>query len=499
LVWLVLPALTRYALRDRTTSPGHRTTAGPARRRLVAEAALLLLAAAGVLALRVRGTASGPDPLLAAVPALLGLVTVAVLVRCLPPPLRLLARWAVRRRGAVALLAPARAARDAPARALALLVLVVTLAGAVFGQLVTGTLADGRREAAAWRAGADAAFLGAARHPGIAGQLARTDGVRGTVHVRQLRVDATTSADGDRYGVASLLAVDAARLRALAPGSRTARALDAARVTGPARGGETPVLATDGRVGDVLTHTLHGQRRRLRIVGTLPETVLHDPALGPLRGSTTSRDRLLLTDNRALGDIAPDDFEQTALLLYGPRLDVAALRALVPRVGAHAATGELRVRAEEEAEAAADGTVRVLVAAHTATTALTALLALLALVLDLTLSAPERTRTTAYLRTLGMPARSASALHVLQLLPLVLAAVAGGTALGLALPELLGPALSLRDVTGGPAAPAAGPDPVSVAALGGGLTLLVAVAAGLETFRARRRGAGAVLRLTEER
>ncbi|NEC29793.1 hypothetical protein G3I20_25210, partial [Streptomyces sp. SID8111] len=288
-------------------------------------------------------------------------------------------------------------------------------------------------------------------------------------------------------------------LRALAPGSPAARALDAARVTGPARGGGTPVLATDGRVGDVLTHTLHGQRRRLRIVGTLPETVLHDPALGPLRSSTTSRDRLLLTDNRALGDIAPDDFEQTALLLYGPRLDVAALRALVPQAGAHAATGELRVRAEEEAEAAADGTVRVLVAAHTATTALTALLALLALVLDLTLSAPERTRTTAYLRTLGMRARSASALHVLQLLPLVLAAVAGGTALGLALPELLGPALSLRDFTGGPTAPAAGADPVSVAALGGGLTLLVAVAAALETITARRRGAGAVLRLTEER
>ncbi|MFD6437560.1 FtsX-like permease family protein, partial [Streptomyces venezuelae] len=103
--------------------------------------------------------------------------------------------------------------------------------------------------------------------------------------------------------------------------------------------------------------------------------------------------------------------------------------------------------------------------AHTACTALAVLLALVALVLELLLSAPARGRTTAYLRTLGLGGRAASALHLLQLLPLVLAAVAGGVALGLALPSLLGPALDLREFTGGPAAPVRHVDALFTAAL----------------------------------
>ncbi|MEV8593296.1 hypothetical protein [Streptomyces sp. NPDC052012] len=500
-LWLLLPAFTWYALRDRAAptrrdpAPSHR-----AGRRLVAELVTLLLAAAGVAALRARGTsaAAGPDPLLAAVPALLGLVTVAVLVRCYPLPVRLLARWTARGRGAVALIAFARAAKEAPARALALLVLVVTLAGAVFGGLVAGSLADGRRATAAWQVGADASFLG--HHPDVAERLTRVRGVRHTVHVRQLRVDPTSATSGERHGVASLLGVDGDRLRAASPGSRAARALAAAGIdgTGPA-GPDIPVLATGARTGDVLTITSHGRELRLRVAGALPETVLRDPALGPVRTSTTARDRMLLTDNRALASIDPGDFEQTALLLYGPRLDVRELRSIVPRAASGAAVGELRVRAEEETDAASDGMVRVLVAAHTGCTALAVALALLALVLDLLLSAPARGRTAAFLRTLGLGRRATSALHLLQLLPMVLAAVVGGTALGMALPALLGPALQLREFTGGPFAPTADPDLLLTAALGAGCGVLVLIAVGVETWWGRRRRLGAVLRLTEER
>ncbi|WP_151476099.1 hypothetical protein [Streptomyces albicerus] len=501
LVWLLLPALTWYALRDRTAQSRHRTTAHTAGRRIVAEAGILLLAAAGVAALRARGTTgdAGPDPLLAAVPALLGLVTVVVLLRCYPLPVRLLARWSARRRGAVALIALSRAAKEAPARALALLVLVVTLAGAVFGGIVAGTLAEGRRAAAAWHAGADASFLGASRTPDIAERLTRVRGVRDTVQVRQLRVDPTSATSGERYGIASLLGVDGAKLRALAPGSDAARALESAGLSGPGRDREIRVLATHARTGDVLTISSHGTKLRLRVVGGLPDAVLRDPALGPIRSSTTARDRMLLTDNRALTAIHAGDFEQSALLLYGPRIDAEALRALVPKARSGTAVGELRIRTEEEAEAAADGMVRVLGTAHTACTALAVLLALLALVLELMLSAPARGRTTAYLRTLGLGSRATSALHLLQLLPLVLAAIVGGTALGLTLPTLLGPALQLREFTGGPAAPAVEPDLLLTAALGAGLGVLVVAAVGVETWIGRRRGLGAVLRIAEER
>ncbi|MFI6279745.1 FtsX-like permease family protein [Streptomyces sp. NPDC050988] len=497
LVWLLLPALTWHALRDRFARTGDGPVPFAAGRRLTAEAVVLLLAAAGVVALRTRGTAAeaGPDPLLAAVPALLGLATVAVLVRCYPLPVRVLARLSARRRGVVALIALSRAAKEAPARALALLVLVVTLAGAVFGGLVAGTLVEGRREAAAWQVGADASYLGAHRSTAVAERLAQVRGVRETVRVRQLRVDPTSATSGSRYGIASLVGVDGARLRAAAPGSPAARALQAAGLTGPRSGTDIRVLATGARAGDLLTLTLHGRKQRLRVAGPLPDAVLRDPALGPLRGTTPPRERLLLADNRDLTAIGASDFEGSSLLLYGPHLDVRTLRSLVPRATHDTAVGELRIRSEEQADAAADGMIGVLRAAHTACTALAVLLALLALVLDLLLSAEARGRTTAYLRTLGLGGRATTGLHLLQLMPMVVAAVVGGTALGLTLPALLGPALDLREFTGGPAAPALHPDLLLTVVLGVGLGVLVVVAVGVETWMGRRRGLGAVLRL----
>ncbi|MFD3310550.1 hypothetical protein [Streptomyces sp. NPDC058694] len=499
LVWLLLPALTWYALRDRSARTGHGTVPFAAGRRLTVEGVVLLLAAAGVIALRSRGTATdagGPDPLLAAVPALLGLATVAVLVRCYPLPVRILARFSARRRGVVALIALSRAAKEAPARALALLVLVVTLAGAVFGGLVAGTLADGRRDAAAWQVGADASYLGAHRSPAIAERLAQVRGVSETVRVRQLRVDPTSATSGSRYGIASLVGIDGVRLRAAAPGSPAARALEAAGLTGPRQPGtDIRVLATGARAGDRLTLTSHGRTLRLYVAGPLPDDVLQDAALGPVRGTTPPRERLLLADNRDLTAIGASDFEGSALLLYGPRLDVQSLRSLVPRATNDTGVGELRIRSEEQADAAADGMIGVLRATHTTCTALAVLLALLALVLELLLSAEARGRTTAYLRTLGLGGRATAGLHLLQLLPMVLAAVAGGTALGLTLPALLGPALDLREFTGGPAAPTPHPDLLLTTALGAGLGLLVVVAVGVETWIGRRRGLGAVLRL----
>ncbi|MFH8559423.1 hypothetical protein [Streptomyces sp. NPDC017988] len=531
LCWLLLPVLTWGAVRDRAVL--RERAPGRAGRRLVAEAVVLLLAAGGVFALRARGIdgaagaagaggaagmsgadgadgatgvggvpggegvagALGPDPLLAAVPVLLGLAAVAVLVRCYPWPVRLAARWSGRGRGVVGLVALSRAAKEAPARGLALLVLVVTLAGAVFGGLVSGTLAEGRRSAAAWQVGADASFLGAGRDPDMAARLARARGVRETVAVRQLRVDPVSGTDGGRYGISSLIGVDAVKLREAAGSSAAARALRDAGLTGGDRGREIRVLASEGRAGDLLTFTRHGKEVRLRIAGPLPEGVERDPALGPVRGATEARQHLLLTDNRDLGSFAASEFEESALLLYGERLDAGALRSLVPRAAPGTATGELRIRTEEQAEADDDGLIAAVDTAHTACTALAVLLALLALVLELLLSAPARGRTAAYLRTLGLGGRATSALQLLQLLPMVLAALVGGVALGLALPALLGPALDLRVFTGGPTAPDRHVDALFTMALSAGLCVLVAVAVAVETWLGRRRGLGAVLRL----
>ncbi|MEV8022168.1 hypothetical protein AB0O76_38825 [Streptomyces sp. NPDC086554] len=492
--WLLLPLLTWWAVRDRALLRDRGSGGG---RRVVAEAGVVVVAAGGVLALRARGTTggSGDDPLLAAVPVLLGLATVVVLVRLYPLPVRLVARWSARWRGAVVLIALSRAAKEAPARALALLVLVVTLAGTVFGGLVTGTLTEGRRDAAAWRVGADASFLGAGRDSETAERLARARGVRETVTVRQLRVDPMSGTDGGRYGIASLVGVDGVKLRSAAGSSSAARALIDAGISGGGGSRDIRVLADAAGASDVLTITVHGKERRLRVVGPLPDAVKSDPALGPVRDGTEGREHLLLADNRDLEAFEASEFEESALLLYGPRLDPDRLRSVVPRSAPGAGGGELRIRAEEQAEADEDGLIAAVTAAHTECTAVAVLLALLALVLELLLSAPARGSTAARLRTLGLGGRAVAGLHLLQLLPLVLAAVAGGVTLGLTLPELLGPALDLREFTGGPTAPTLRTDALFTAVPAAGALALVAAAVGVETWLGRRRGLGAVLRL----
>ncbi|MEV0120403.1 hypothetical protein AB0I16_02425 [Streptomyces sp. NPDC050703] len=489
-----LPLLTWAALRDAALLRGR---AGRTGRRLVGEAAVLLLAAGGVFALRARGTggSAGPDPLVAAVPALLGVATVVLLVRCYPWPVRAAARWSAAGRGVVPLVALSRAAKEAPARGLALLVLVVTLAGAVFGGLVSGTLLEGRRAAAAWHVGADASFLGAGRDPAMAERLARARGVRETAAVRQLRVDPLSGTDGGRYGISSLVGVDTDALRDAGAGSAAARALADAGLDGGGGGGDIRVLASEGRAGELLTFTRHGKEKRIRIVGALPDDVARDPALGPVRGATEARQHLLLADSGDLKGFAASDFEEAALLLFGDRLDTAELRSLVPRAAPGAATGELRVLAEERAGAADDGLVAAVDSAHAGCTALAVVLALLALVIDLSLAAPSRGRVASYLRTLGLGGRAASALHLLQLLPMVCAAVVGGVALGLALPALLGPVVDLREFTGGPVVPERHVDVFFVAALGAGICVLVAAAVAVESRIGRGRRLGAVLRL----
>ncbi|WP_329173874.1 FtsX-like permease family protein [Streptomyces sp. NBC_01477] len=516
LAWLTLPALTLAAARDR----GSRTGRPPAVRRPVVEAAVLLLAAAGVLMLRAHGAGSGGlDVQLAVVPALLGAATVVLLVRIYPLPLRLLSRAAGARRGAVPLIALSRAAREAPGHALALLVLVTTLSTAVFGGLVARTVADGSRTAAVWSAGADAVVIGAGKDGTAEKSLTDVAGVRRATVVRSVVNQLTSDSDGARYSTTRVAGVDADVLGSAAPGSAAARALKAAGLAGrpapaPVKGRWVlPALATGdfagGRIGDTYATTLRNGTVAFRIVGALPEDTRRDPALGPLlsvyqhdAGRGESKDSatavaadspLLLVDSAELTMLGVTEFFDSAVLLYGPHLDAASLRAAGPRITG--AAGEVRIKAAELALASHDGLLRGVRRAYAATAVLAVLFALVALVLELLLSSRDRGRTASRLRTLGLPTRGIAAMNVLELLPMALAAVAGGVALGLVLPGILGPTLTLREFTGGPAAPALHTDYVLTAGLGLGLAALIAAAVAAETWAGRRRGLGAVLRL----
>ncbi|WBB62581.1 hypothetical protein O7599_08640 [Streptomyces sp. WMMC500] len=512
--WLVLPVLTWAAVRDRPPRRGgrggHPAGAG---RRVTAEAAVLLLAAAGVVALRVRGTtgAGASDPLVAAVPVLCGLAVVILLIRAYPPPLHLLARLAARRRGPLGLLALSRAARDAPGAVLSLLVLVATLGAAVFGGLVTGTVEEGRRDALAWRTGGADAVLTDASTPAADEALRRAPGVARAVRVRLVRTDLTGTGTGLGQRGAEVLAVDGAALRRADPGSAAAAAV--AGLGAPRRDAAgrlvLPVLAGGerARVRTGETYETEWPGVRVRVAGRLDGGAARDAAFGPLYGdggAAPGGDRpLLLADTAALAaadrERAADTPRGTAAVLYYGSASPAALRAAAPGTGHGSPYGRLLIAAEERAADRDDGVLGAIRGAHAACAALAAVLALLTLLVELLLSAPERARTTAYLRLLGLDPRGAAALGALQLLPLALAAAAGGLALGLALPAALGPALDLQPLTGGPAAPPRHADHVLTAALTLGLLALVAAAATADAVATRRSRRLAALRVGEDR
>lgn len=508
--WLLLPALTWAAVRDRRSG---RTARRPAGRRASAEAAVLLLAAAGAVALRVRGTSGGSasDPLVAAVPVLCGLAVVVLLIRTYPPPLRLLARLAARRRGPLGLLALSRAARDAPAAVLALLVLVATLGAAVFGGLVTGTVEEGRRDALDWRTGGADAVLTDAVNPAGDEALRRVPGVAHAVPVRLVRTELTSAATGLGQPGADLLAVDSAALGRADPGSAAAAAV--AGLGEPRRDGAgrlvLPVLAGGergaARTGE--TYETGWRGVRVRVAGRLAGDAVRDKAFGPLYGgrdAAPGADRpLLLADTAALAaadreraaDVPRGD---AAVLYYGAGATPAALRSAAPGTGVDSPYGELLIATEERTADRDDGVLGTIRAAHAVCAALAAVLALLTLLVELLLSAPERARTTAYLRLLGLDRRGATALGALQLAPLALTAAAGGLALGLALPAALGPALDLRALTGGPVDPPRRPDHLLTAALTLGLLALVAAAVAADAVASRRSRRLTALRVGED-
>ncbi|MFC1420533.1 hypothetical protein [Streptacidiphilus cavernicola] len=512
LAWALLPLLTWLAVREPGV-PRRRVRRGRrfAGRREVLELTALLLAVAGVVALRLRGATpvQGVDLEMSAVPVLVGLAGVLVLLRIYPPVLALLSRQARRGRGALAFVGLARAGRDATATGLALFVLVLTVATAVFGGMVARTVTDGVAVGVAWTTGGDAVALAAgnqtptptpASSPVIAvGEQSRS-------------LSLTASRDGASVTGVLTVTVDAARLAAAEPGSPLARALLSKASSAPVRRAdgtvELPVLgdrtlfaAESG--GDLsaasFANTDRTHQVRLRMTGALTTAELHDPALGPLTAAVPPGTPLLIGGAAAQAQLAPQTAGGTAVLLYaehgGPPVGADTLRGAA--VAALGPLAEVRLRSDALASMRADGLTSELRQVYGLSTVLTALFGLLAVALELALTARERGRTSSYLRTLGLGGRPAAALQVLQLVPFGCAAALGGVLLGMLEPRLLGPALNLRQFTGGPARPALHTDYRLTVALGLGMALLVLAAAAAEALVARVRRLGAVLRLGE--
>ncbi|MFC1420553.1 hypothetical protein [Streptacidiphilus cavernicola] len=494
---------------------------GGGSRRVVLELTVLLAAVAGVLALRTQGA----DGELSAVPVLVALAAVLVLLRLYPLVLRLLTRRLRRGGGLLAFVGMSRAARDASATGLALFVLVLTLGTAVFGGLVQRTIADGAEAGAAWSSGGvDATALAAGTAtptPDGTGPGTSTSTSTGTATapgtgirsaVEQLRsLTLVGQADGAGISSVAVVTLDPARLAALSPATAATplvRALLSDLSTAPrtlADGTvQLPFVATPGlrarehTGGFTAAYQAYGKpsvHLVLQPAGSLTDAELRDPLLGPITEQIAPGTPLLITTAAVAPILPAQSSGSTAVLLGDPSgtagpsaLRTAGVRALGP-------SAQVRVRSQALSALRQDGLTRGVGAVYAGCTALAVLFGLLAVALELVLTSAERSRTSSYLRTLGLGSRAAATLHLLQLVPFAVAAAVGGVLLGLLEPRLMGSSLNLRQFTGGPVQPALSTDYRLTLALGAGLALLVLGAAVVETAVTRGRRLGAVLRL----
>jgi putative ABC transport system permease protein len=253
------------------------------------------------------------------------------------------------------------------------------------------------------------------------------------------------------------------------------------------RGGAVPVIASPS-----VAASIRGGSRQLAFDGSdltlrVAATASSTPAL-PGGGSFVILPAWV--SSRLIGSTMPN-----TMLLTGAHLDLRALRAVVARA---LPGGQIVSRAAALQAAAGSPAVHGSDLALEEAVGAAAACAVAAVLLGVLLSGRDRTRLGVWLSAMGMTARQARRLALLDALPLLLVAILGGELASLALGPLIGPGLDLSAFTGSSAAVSLRPDLVAlIAPAAGALILIMAVAAGQNALIRRR--AGAVLRLDEGR
>ncbi|TDE18823.1 FtsX-like permease family protein [Actinomadura sp. 6K520] len=433
--------------------------ARPSRRRLVLDVLLVALAVIGVVLLRRRGAAAGTDPLVAAVPVLLGAALGVLVLRAYPYLLRAAGPYLRRRRGAVAFLGLARAGRQGLAGTLPLAVLLIATAVAGFTATVGTALRDGQERASWAEVGADARVPAG---PLDDAALRRIRAVRGVTGAVPARVVTNVTAEGDRVPV-TVIGVDLDAYREIAPG--------------------TPGVPDASGVWF--------SRSASRLLGSGTVT-LSRPGLDPLRVTPAGRiDRFPGLDPGSAFAVVPYELLAEAkgfpaeVFVAGESLDAEALRAAVPGRDVRLRQDVLDGMAGVPLVSVVHGTFRDAALAGGA-------YGFLAVLLVLVVGARERGRTVARLRALGLSRRQCRALALAEIAPVLLCAVGAGWALGLLLPRIIGPAADLRPYTGGFAAAAQLPGVPAL--LGLAAALLLAAAAAVAVDRAADSRPGTALR-----
>jgi putative ABC transport system permease protein len=469
----------------RALLPASRRRRAAVARRWVAFGALVCASVAGLVMLRLQGTA-GPGTsnlFTSAAPALTAVPIAVLIMTCLPAAVTGLLRLARRRRGVVAVLGLARgtAASSGPSGVLPVFALILALAVIAFAAMDRNAVSRGN-DVASWRQlGADALVTAPATGPGITPgaqrALASVPGVR-----RAAALSVTTGASGQ--GPLTVVIVDPASYAAVVAGTPAlqfpATAL-ASRAPPRAAPGSVPVLVSPAGQAELSSG---GQL----VVGLREVRTRYEGSITSLPGAPTGGAFAVLP-RWALGSAAPS---ATVMALSGPHLDASALAAAARRV---VPGGQVTLRSQVLAAISGAPLSHGGFVTFAQGAAAAAGMMLLILLLTLVLTARSRELTMARLVTMGLASGQWRRIVLVETLPSVIAAIVGGTVCALVLVPLVGPAINVAAFSGLAVTVPLHADPVALAAAATGLLVLVLLTTAVQNGLARRRGEGRILRV----
>jgi putative ABC transport system permease protein len=397
--------------------------------------AALLLRQRGLAAVSSAGSVGGFDPLIAAVPVLVGIAAGIIVVRLYPFALRAVAAVARRGRGLVLVLAARRATEGGTSSAV-LLVLLATATVAAFAATSLESL-DRSADAAAWQAvggsyrlqapnGALPADIDATALPGVT----EAAGVfEGTIPIGQA-------------GPQTLFALADAGPMAAALAGTPADPTFPDGFTTPGAGPIPAIISTSlaetprgVKLGDVFSSSIEGYTLAYRVVD------VRDTFAGLPRGRAwVVAPREWFKAQAPASRIVP-----VWMMVNAPSTSPDALRAAVTAMSPTVATTSQFEQAEALRTSPVTQAVRSLILAAALVTAIYAALGVAA---ALALSGIARAVEVARLRTLGLTGRQAIGLAVAEHGPTTLTGFIVGGLLGVALFQLLRSALGLGGLVG---------------------------------------------------
>lgn len=427
----------------------------------------------------------------AAAPALAAIPAAIIALR----PFPLLARWLLRvaglRRGVIAYVGLARAARTSLTSVLPAFALVLVLAVAAFRGMVRGAISRGEVAASWQQTGADATIdtLDASLPLSVAARRA-VAAVPGVQRTAVVTMTSGTGTSGTQLAIALVSPREYAALIAATPGGPAfpAAALAEPAGTRPGPSVAAPALATPaaaaalgGRdatlaLGDI------AQPVRIRVAGTT--------RAGPAIAAQASGPLLVLPRRAVPGAV----HEPNLLLAAGPHLDGTRLAAVAARL---LPGSRVRLRSAALAALQRQPLPRAIYTAYLAGIGVAGAFGIVVLLMSLLLTAASREPTLARLAAMGLSAGQASWLVLTEALPQIVVAIACGTGCAWALTALVGPDLNLAAFTGSGAGVGirAGPAVLAVTAA---VALAVAVATlSGQALVAGRRGVAHSVRIGE--